>query len=191
MDVPALVAEWDVMWSKPLHASSRSIVLMALPPPYLKGQIWELYDSGASHHMSPICDDFMEFQSTTPKSLTAANQQEFHSSGIGDILISVPNGQNTTTIRLTSVLYTPSIGGTLISVRWIDDAGYMCLFGKGHCEIHRSDGELVGVIPKRQALYRVIRDVEKPSAHIARPTEIIVMDYIVVWATLHRVPLVS
>ncbi|KAF8229726.1 hypothetical protein L208DRAFT_1154872, partial [Tricholoma matsutake] len=64
----------------------------------------------------------------------------------------------------------------LVSVRCIDDAGYMCLFGNRHCEIHRSDGELVGVIPKRQALYQVIRDVEKPSAHAVKPTEIMVMD---------------
>jgi hypothetical protein len=42
MDMPALVAEWDVIWSKPLHASSRSLVLMASLPTYLKGQIWEL-----------------------------------------------------------------------------------------------------------------------------------------------------
>ncbi|KAF8234772.1 hypothetical protein L208DRAFT_1259928, partial [Tricholoma matsutake] len=75
---------------------------------------------------------FIEFQSTTPKTLTAANQQEFHSSGIGDILISIPNGRTTTTICLTSVLYTPSIGVTLISigvtlisVGCIDDARYM------------------------------------------------------------------
>ncbi|KAF8229725.1 hypothetical protein L208DRAFT_1202816, partial [Tricholoma matsutake] len=52
----------------------------------------DLYDSGASHHMTPIREDFVEFQSTTLKTLTAANQQEFHSSGIGDALISIPNG---------------------------------------------------------------------------------------------------
>jgi len=96
--------------------------------------------------------------------------------GIGDVLISIPNGCTTTTICLTSVLYTPSIGVTLVSVGCIDDAGYMCLFGNRHCEIHRSDGELVGVILKRQALYQVIRDVEKPSAHVARLTKITVMD---------------
>ncbi|KAF8221233.1 hypothetical protein L208DRAFT_1160136, partial [Tricholoma matsutake] len=43
----------------------------------------ELYNLGASHHMTPIHKDFMEFQFTAPKSLTATNQQEFHSSGIG------------------------------------------------------------------------------------------------------------
>jgi len=96
--------------------------------------------------------------------------------GIGDVLISIPNGCTTTTICLTSVLYTPSIGVTLVSVGCIDDAGYMCLFGNGCCEICSSDRELVGVIPKRQALYQVIRDVEKPSAHVAKLTEITVMD---------------
>ncbi|KAF8226900.1 hypothetical protein L208DRAFT_1021407, partial [Tricholoma matsutake] len=51
----------------------------------------DLYGSGTSHHMMLIREDFIEFQSTTLKTLTAANQQEFHSGGIGDILISIPN----------------------------------------------------------------------------------------------------
>jgi hypothetical protein len=63
MDVPALVAEWDTTWGKPFHASLRSLALMASPPAYSKGQIWDLYDSGASHHMTPIREDFVEFQS--------------------------------------------------------------------------------------------------------------------------------
>jgi len=126
--------------------------------------------------MMPIREDFIEFQSTTPKTLTAANQQKFHSGGIGNVVISVPNGHTTTTICLTSVLYTPSISVTLILVGCIDDAGYMCSFGNGCCEICRSNGELVGIIQKRQALYQVIRDVDKPSAHTVKPTKIMVMD---------------
>ncbi|KAF8221232.1 hypothetical protein L208DRAFT_1329340 [Tricholoma matsutake] len=73
--------------------------------------------------------------------------------------------QITTTICLTSLLYTPSISVTLMSVRHIDNTGYTCIFGNGHCKIHRSEGELVGVIPKRQTLYCIIRNVKKPSAH--------------------------
>ena len=106
--------------------------------------------------MTPICEDFMEFQSTTPKTLTAANQQEFHSSGIGNILINVPNSCTTMTICLTSILYASLIGIALISVRHIDNAGYMSLFSKGCCKIHKADGELVSTIPKRQALYCII-----------------------------------
>jgi hypothetical protein len=45
-----------------------------------------------------------------------------------------------------------------------------------HCEICRGNGKLIGMIPKRQALYRVIREVKKPSAHTVKPQEVIVMD---------------
>ncbi|KAF8222311.1 hypothetical protein L208DRAFT_1323365, partial [Tricholoma matsutake] len=67
------------------------------------------------------------------------------------------------------MLYTPSIGLTLISIGQIDDAGFFCLFGNRHCKICRRNGELIGTIPKRQALYRVIQDVKSPSAHIVKP----------------------
>jgi hypothetical protein len=79
-----------------------------------------------------------------------------HALGIGDIPITVPNGHTTTTICLTSVLYSTSIGVTLISVRCIDNTGYMSLFGKGCCKICRANGELIGTILKGQALYCII-----------------------------------
>ncbi|KZT68541.1 hypothetical protein DAEQUDRAFT_648935, partial [Daedalea quercina L-15889] len=51
----------------------------------------DLYDSGASHHMSPYRDKFISFQETPPRPLNAANQQLFQATGMGDIIISVPN----------------------------------------------------------------------------------------------------
>ncbi|KAF8229547.1 hypothetical protein L208DRAFT_1203151, partial [Tricholoma matsutake] len=51
----------------------------------------DLYDSGTSHHMMPTCEDFVTFQATAPKMMTAANQQKFTADGIGDIIILVPN----------------------------------------------------------------------------------------------------
>jgi hypothetical protein len=85
--------------------------------------------------------------------MTAANQQEFMADGIGDVIISVPNGAGFTRMCLTSVLYTLSVRLTLVSIGQIDDAGYMSLFGNGQCEICRGNGELIGIILKRQALY--------------------------------------
>ncbi|KAF8229546.1 hypothetical protein L208DRAFT_1064058, partial [Tricholoma matsutake] len=79
------------------------------------------------------------------------------------------------------------------SVSQINDARYFCLFGKGRCEICRGNGELISIIPKRQALYRVIRDVEKPSAHAVKPQEVTRMDlhccmgHITPWATCELV----
>jgi len=88
--------------------------------------------------------------------MTATNQQEFTTDGIGDVIISVPNGSASNAIHLTSVLYTPSVGLMLVSIGQINNAGYICLFGyfgNGHCEIRRGNRELVGIIPKWQALY--------------------------------------
>ena len=116
MDMQALVAKFDSIWSQPFHASSMSLALIASPQKATNGELWNLYDSGANHHMTPICKNFITFQMTVPKSMTAVNQQEFNADRVGDVIISVPNGSATTKIRLTSVLYTPSIGLTLISI---------------------------------------------------------------------------
>ncbi|KAF8995507.1 hypothetical protein BDQ17DRAFT_1173615, partial [Cyathus striatus] len=60
----------------------------------------DLYDSGASHHMSPFRDDFITFTAIEPRSLTTANQQLFLAEGIGDVIISIPNGKDRVKIRL-------------------------------------------------------------------------------------------
>jgi hypothetical protein len=59
-----------------------------------------------------------------------------------------------------------------LSVGRIDDAGYIVLFGNGHCEVRTGNGELIGIIPKWQAMYRVIQNTEKPLAYIADVEEV-------------------
>ncbi|KZT63678.1 hypothetical protein DAEQUDRAFT_634640, partial [Daedalea quercina L-15889] len=61
----------------------------------------DLYDSGASHHMSPYRDLFISLTEMPPRQLNAANQQHFEATGEGDMTISVPNdGANDTQIWL-------------------------------------------------------------------------------------------
>jgi gag-polypeptide of LTR copia-type/Zinc knuckle len=69
----------------------------------------ELYDSGASCHMSPFCDNFIKFISIVPKPITAADQRSFQATGKGDMVIEVPNGEMSTRIILKDVFYTPSM----------------------------------------------------------------------------------
>ncbi|KZT66429.1 hypothetical protein DAEQUDRAFT_656439, partial [Daedalea quercina L-15889] len=52
----------------------------------------DLYDSGASDHMSPYRDAFLTFCETVPRSLNAANQQMFQATGVGDVVVNIPNG---------------------------------------------------------------------------------------------------
>ncbi|TFY51058.1 hypothetical protein EVJ58_g10760 [Rhodofomes roseus] len=116
----------------------------------------DLYDSGATHHMSPYRDNFVTFTDISPKLLNAANQQHFQATGTGDMIISVPNeSAPATQIRLTKVLYTPALGFTLVSIGCIDDAGYTSTFAGGKLIIADGDGKVIGTIPKSGGLYLV------------------------------------
>lgn len=119
----------------------------------------DLYDSGATHHMSPYRDDFTSFREMPAKSMSAANQQQFHATGVGEMIIPVPNPpQDATRIRLMDVLYTPALGFNLVSIGRIDDAGYTATFAAGRCVIVNAEGITVGQVPKTRGLYMVVRD---------------------------------
>ena len=63
----------------------------------------ELYDSGASRHMSPYKHKFINFVPIQKKILTAADGGHFEAVGKGDMRISMPNrhrGQNSRQFNL-------------------------------------------------------------------------------------------
>ena len=70
----------------------------------------ELYDSGASRHVSPYCNKFLNFVSIKPKTIRAADGQEFEATGLGDMHIELPNEQSKSRILLKNVLYAPAMG---------------------------------------------------------------------------------
>ncbi|KZT22070.1 hypothetical protein NEOLEDRAFT_1024662, partial [Neolentinus lepideus HHB14362 ss-1] len=68
----------------------------------------ELYDSGATCHLSPYRNDFESQRGVSPpKVFTAANQQDFSAVGKGDLVVEVPNGVDPSKLHLTEVLYSP------------------------------------------------------------------------------------
>jgi hypothetical protein len=67
-------------------------------------------------------------------------------------------------MKLTCVLYTPTLGFTLISVGRIDDTGYFCTFGGGRCEIRTSDGHQIRYIPKSGGVYRSAHQSSRNTA---------------------------
>ena len=85
----------------------------------------ELYNSGASRHMSPYHEQMENCIPIAPKSITAADKRYFQAIGKGDLCIQVPNiNSNSTSILLKDVLHCPDMGLTLISVTKIAAAGY-------------------------------------------------------------------
>ncbi|KAI0055580.1 hypothetical protein BV25DRAFT_1773831, partial [Artomyces pyxidatus] len=74
--------------------------------------------------MSPYRDEFQNFVSMAPKSISAADKRTFMSYGRGDVLVKLPLGEKTSLFILQDVLYAPSMAGTLISIGCIDSAGF-------------------------------------------------------------------
>src|SRR5882724_5567290 len=82
--------------------------------PSNNGHTLELYDLGASHHMTPYLHLLEDYSPTADKLINVANQQSFRAVGTGNLHITVPNGKSTTPIMLKKVLYTPEIATTLV-----------------------------------------------------------------------------
>ena len=67
----------------------------------------ELYDSGASCHMSTYHDRLENFVSIMLKSIAAADKHYFQATGKGNLRIKVPNSKTMSSISLTDILYCP------------------------------------------------------------------------------------
>ena len=119
----------------------------------------ELYDSGASCHMSPYRDHFENYVPIAPKSITAADKRYFQAIGKGDLQIKIPNGPSTTTILLKDVLHCPDMGLTLVSIGKITNAGYKVIFRGNTCMIYNHKDKVIGRINAKNGLYRVDHEI--------------------------------
>ena len=96
----------------------------------------ELYDSGATRHISPYHDNFITYWTLDPPLfLNMANGQQFPAMGMRSMVISVPNGDGQSELTLESVLHAPSVSFTLVLLRALDKLGYRIEIGGGHLEI--------------------------------------------------------
>lgn len=90
----------------------------------------ELYDSGASRHMSPFQHRFTNLRSIPPRPIIAANNRVFYANGLGDLKVDVPD-----------------MTLTVISISKIASAGYAVSFEGQECKIKNKKGKTIGRIP--------------------------------------------
>ena len=126
----------------------------------------ELYDSGASCHISPYKTDFIAYTPLSPPvQLNTANQQRFQAIGLGSLPIHVPNGDAYSELVLHNVLHAPSVAYTLVSLGALDAEGYRMSIADGYLEILDPDGQRLGqVIRTPRKLYRVNHASESVNA---------------------------
>jgi transposase InsO family protein len=115
----------------------------------------EIYDSGASRHMSPYRSKFINFSEIPPKKIRTADRHTFLATGKGDMYIMVPKGKTETKVLLRDVLYSPEMSATLVSIGRIVAAKHTVLFRGATLQILNSADKVVGEIPKLNGLYCV------------------------------------
>jgi len=139
---------------------------VAQPEPSAHSHTPELYDSGATCHMTPLKDSLTNYRVIPPRLIGTVNQCTFDALGCSNLMILVPNGNTNSRILLRNMLHTPDVMLTLISVRCISNAGYSILFKDRTCTICDGKNAIMGKFPKRDGLYKVDRNKHSSaSAH--------------------------
>ena len=139
----------------------------------------ELYDSGASRHMSPFGRRFLNYRPIPPRAITAANKKVFYAIGTGDLEIEVPlYGNCTTPVLLRDTLHAPDMAMTVVSIGRITSAGNSVTFDNQLCSIRNKSGNLIGRVPaSSNGLFKVEHQHSILSANAGEPINI---------HTLHR-----
>jgi len=106
----------------------------------------ELYNSGASHHMSPFCEQFVTYHKIPAHPITAVNNCVFYTVGMGDLQIQVLNGASLSKVLLRNALHAPEMGLTVVLIGHIVKASFAVQFEDGLCKI-KKDGSIVSSIP--------------------------------------------
>ena len=116
----------------------------------------DLYDLGASHHMSGFCHRYMKFVKLTLKPITAADRKSFSAVEKGDIWVYLPNEkEKASRVLLKDVLYVPAMGVTLVSISCIAAARSTVVFTGSTCLIFNNEKKVIGTIQVRSGLYQV------------------------------------
>ena len=143
--------------TSPAHPSLDADVAMPAGSSAPTLRCMELYDSGATRHISPYRDSFETYLDITPKPFTAANKQVFSATRMGDMIVEVPNGYDVSRLCLTEVLFSCKVGYTLVLIGRLDELGFSTTFAEGFCTIHGTDGETIGrILHSTRGLYRVV-----------------------------------
>ncbi|KAG9225295.1 hypothetical protein CCMSSC00406_0009851 [Pleurotus cornucopiae] len=136
----------------------------------------DLYDSGASNHMSGDRHRFVNFEEIPPHSITAANKQSFSAIGKGDMYVVLPNNGSFTRVLLRGVLFAPAMAMTLVSISRITKAGSSAVFKDDCCHLYDGNGKLLGSVPVKDGLYRVFTPQSLGQDYAGKVAEVLTIN---------------
>lgn len=106
-------------------------------------------DSGATAHMTPRKEIFVDLKLERSLKVTVANNQIIQSKGVGDVKIATQYGQKV----IKDAVFVPDIKTSLLSVTKMTEKGHTVVFDADKCKVYNSDQEIVITATKRDDLY--------------------------------------
>ena len=92
-----------------------------------------LLDSGATFHITPNIEWFLNFSIDAGSTVRLGNQQECAIVGIGEVPIQLPNGN---TITLHQVWHVPKLKRSLVSIDMLAEVGYQTTLSESSWSIN-------------------------------------------------------
>jgi hypothetical protein len=124
------------------------------PTPLVK-----VYDSGVTCHLSLYHDHFKSMRNIAPCPFNVVNGSSL-ATGIGNMTVTVSNGNSESELLLKGILFVPNLVYTLVLIGQPDTAGFTIKFGDGLCIIYDADGRTIGQVPHKHGLYCIVHGTE-------------------------------
>jgi hypothetical protein len=125
------------------------------PPPAAHfQQITFVLDAGAACHMTYERSDFKTFQPTPPHAMKILLLSRIYAVGVGTVELVTAGGHK---ITLDNVLFVPSLGARILSVRTFTLSGdYSVGFDPRHCWIAKRDGTIISRCNVDDDIFRIV-----------------------------------
>jgi hypothetical protein len=85
---------------------------------------------------------------------------------MGNMTVTVPNGNLESELQLKDVLFAPNLAYTLVSIGQLDAASFTIEFGNGLCIIYNADDRTIGQVPRKRRLYRIVHGAENVNVAV-------------------------
>jgi hypothetical protein len=118
-----------------------------------KTDMGPITDTGASRHYCPDKEKFINYCPISNAGITMADGCHFKATGEGDLLITLPNGNENTKCVLKKAIHAPDFSFMLILISCLDQAGCSATFANSACTIWNHDGKVKAILPRAQGLY--------------------------------------
>ncbi|KDQ07460.1 hypothetical protein BOTBODRAFT_38769 [Botryobasidium botryosum FD-172 SS1] len=130
----------------------------------------EVYSIAVPYHISPYRDDFVTFTPIEPKLFKTALGSTLIATGIGDLVASIPSGNEEKPILLKNAYYADALSSTLVSLPQLarEWEGDLTTRAEDNVLMAESEGETLARIPRRSGLYQVSRHISSDTMALSK-----------------------